>query len=252
MVIEREPFVFPHPLRIRKPMVVMPANNTCWLVHYWGGRYGNLGHLYSPSKRTPPNPCLPYLLDNGAYGAFSTGRAWDEVAFIAHVEYYAFKPLRPLGVVVPDVVANAEATIELWNLWAPVLKEKYHLKVYLAVQDGMTVEIVKALEVQPDGIFVGGTTEWKWETVAIWAASFPVVHVGRVNSLEKLLLCWELGIASCDGTGWFRGRPEQIYQLGEFLMTQAGFDEINELRRIVYHSRLSHNSQDCLPLEVVA
>jgi len=232
-----------------KRLLVMPANNTCWLVFWLAGRYGNVGHLYSPSRRTKPNPTLPYLLDNGAYSAFSSGKPWDADAFIAHVEYYAFKALRPMGIVVPDVVANAAATFELWNHWAPILRDKYHLKLYLAVQDGMAPANVKALEVQPDAIFVGGSTAWKWETVPSWCRYFETVHVGRVNSLEKLLFCQFNGVSSCDGSGWFRGRVAQIYQLGEFLMRQAGFDELSELNRIIYHSRLSHDTQDCLPLE---
>lgn len=233
-------------------MIVMPANNTCWLVFWLSGRYGNVGHLYSPSRRTRPNPCLPYLLDNGAFTAWDNKTEWDAEEFILHVEYYAFKSLRPIGVVVPDVVADGEATLRQWPAWANLLREKYHLKVYLAVQNGMTPEMVRALEIQPDGIFVGGTTEWKWETVKEWCECFPEipVHVGRVNSPEKLLICHAAGVSSCDGTGWFRGRVAQIYQLGEFLMRQAGFDELDELRRIIYHSRLSHDTQNCLPLEL--
>lgn len=230
-------------------MIVMPANNTCWLVFWLAGRYGSVGHLYSPFRRTRPNPVLPYLLDNGAYVAFKTGQPWNAEAFIAHVEYYAFNALRPIGVVVPDVVANADDTLRLWETWAPVLRDKYHLKIYLAVQDGMTPEQVKALDIQPDGIFVGGSTDWKWSTVPVWTSAFSVVHVGRVNSLEKLILCSELGVSSCDGSGWFRGRAAQLYELAEFLMRQSGSSDVNEMRRIVYHSRLSHDTQNCLPLE---
>jgi len=234
---------------IRKPLMVMPANNTCWLVFWLAGRYGNVGHLYSPSRRTRPTPVLPYLLDNGAFSAFSNGKPWDTDSFIAHVEYYAFKALRPIGVVVPDVVADAAATFEKWSYWSPILRDKYHLKLYLAVQDGMTVDEVTSLEPQPDAIFVGGTTEWKWQTVPIWCKHFNTVHVGRVNSLKKLEFCQAHGVSSCDGSGWFKGQIDQIYQLGEFLMKQAGFNELLELHRIVYHSRFSNDTQDCLPLD---
>ena len=44
----------------------------------------------------------------------------------------------------------------------------------------------------------------------MWANAFPRVHVGRVNTLTKLLSCERLNVESVDGTHWFRFRaPEE-------------------------------------------
>lgn len=238
-------------MKSARPLMVMPANNTCWLVHYWAGRYGNLGHLYSPSRVERPTPHLPYVLDNGVYAAWAKHREWDEAAFIRHVERYAFNEIRPRWVVVPDAVADRETTLAKWERWAKQLRDEYHLGLALAVQDGMTPDDVRGLAIPPDVIFVGGTTKWKWESLPIWTAEFDRVHVGRVNSGEKLSLCRSLGVESCDGTGWFRGRTPQIMQLGLFLAEQSGRMGDPELGRIVRFSRLK-GRQNALPLEQAA
>jgi hypothetical protein len=60
---------------------------------------------------------------------------------------------------------------------------------------------------------VGGTTDWKWATVEMWAKEFPRVHVLRVNSPSKLDYLESLGVESCDGTGWNRGNRDQTIGL---------------------------------------
>jgi hypothetical protein len=54
------------------------------------------------------------------------------------------------------------------------------------------------------GIFVGGTTEWKLETLASWGAlansSGSWCHVGRVNTARRIRACIAAGALSFDGT----------------------------------------------------
>ena len=121
---------------------------------------------------------------------------------------------------IPDVVTNAEATLEQWTVHAPRVRQTYGWPIALAVQDGMKPADVLALEVQPDVIFVGGSTRWKWATASWWTSHFPRVHVGRVNSARRLYLCSELGVESVDGTGWFRGDATQTEGLRRFLEDQ--------------------------------
>jgi len=234
-------------------MLVMPSNNTCWLVHYWAGRYGGLGHLISPERGYVPMPHLPYALDNGAYGAFTRGEPWDPDAFERHIERYAFSSLRPLWCVVPDVVADAAATLVMWDRWAERIHSEYHLPLAVAVQDGMSPADVRALDPKPEVVFVGGSTAWKWKTAPDWCAAFPRVHVGRVNTDRQLAKCLAMGAESCDGTGWFRGRAKQIAQLGHFLREQAGRTsdaDREEVEGMVFHSRTLNRRQGSLPLEV--
>lgn len=201
--------------------MVMPANNGKWQVHYWQGRYGGLGHLYSPGGARGPWPHLPYALDNGAYPAFTSGKPWDEAAWLRHVDYYLAAALPPRWLLVPDVVQDRGATLDRWRHYEPWLRCNRDLSrcaLALAVQDGMEPADVPA---GVDVVFVGGSTDWKWATVRAWCAAFPRVHVGRVNGYRGLRICADAGAESCDGTGWFRGDQAQLAGLERFLTEQA-------------------------------
>ena len=201
-------------------MRVMPANNSKWQVHFWQGKWGGLGHLYSPGERKGPYPHLPYALDNGAFPAWTSGRAWYEESWWQHAMWYLQQDQSPLWLLVPDVVADRDGTIARWNHYEPRLRSNGQLPCDLAfaVQDGMQPSDV------PKGagvVFVGGTTNWKWDTVEMWCAEFPRVHVGRVNGYADLVRCHQAGAESCDGTGWFRGDRKQLAGLQQFLREQA-------------------------------
>jgi hypothetical protein len=71
-------------------------------------------------------------------------------------------------------------------------------------------------QLAPDVVFVGGSTEWKWETAEMWCREFPRVHVGRVNSPRRLYELESWGCESCDGTGWNRGDRKQTAGLEEW------------------------------------
>lgn len=117
--------------------------------------------------------------------------------------------------IVPDVIGNGEATIAQWNKYAKIV-QSCKIPLAVAVQDGMTREDVRSLNPRPEVIAVGGTTEWKWATVEMWARSFPRVHVLRCNSPTKLHELQALGVESCDGTGWNRGDRNQTRGLEEW------------------------------------
>ena len=197
-------------------MLVMVSNHTSWRTHYLQGRYGGLGLLLPPGGVKGPWPHLPYALDNGAFPAWKNSEAWDEEAFIRLLEWASSQELAPRWVVVPDVVTNPGATIDLWRHWSPLLRER-GFTVALAVQDGMTPKTVEGAQLEPEIIFVGGSTDFKWGTLPLWVAAFPHVHVGRVNGLRGLMRCHELGVESCDGTGFFRGRRGQLEELVMYL-----------------------------------
>jgi hypothetical protein len=181
-------------------MMVMLANNSNPIVHYFAGRFpGKIGWLVGPSARhkTKLKRWIPYALDNDAYSAFSNHTQWSESDWFALLEWARQSGKKPLWVLVPDVVADKAATLERWQRYNPKVRET---KAF-AVQDGMTPDDV------PEGaevVFVGGTTQWKWRSLPMWAEHFPRIHVGRVNTLRRLWTCEELGVESCDGTGWFR------------------------------------------------
>jgi len=200
-------------------MTIMPANCTGAWVGYLAGRYeGQLGHLYSPGAQRGPFPFLPYALDNGAFGAFTSGKAWDVHAWRSLLGWAQECGQRPIWSLVPDVVGDKLATLDLWHQYASEVKA-CGFRPAFAVQDGMMPEDVPdAAEV----IFVGGSTEWKWNTAGMWCDAFDHVHIGRVNTLRWLRVSAKHGAKSVDGTGWFRGDQAQREGLRSFLAEQAG------------------------------
>lgn len=195
-------------------MIVMPSNSSGWFWHALARETGRLGHLYGPGGQRGPWPWFPYALDNGAFACWDpkenrfdsakwavTEPAWQRLIFWSQTV-----AIRPLWAIVPDVPGDAVATFEKWKTFAPTVTE---IPLALAVQDGMTVEQVRALSPAPAVIAVGGTTEWKWETVEKWAQAFPRVHLLRCNSPARLYDLEAMGVESCDGTGWSRGDRTQ-------------------------------------------
>lgn len=197
-------------------MIVMPANSTGWFWHCLARETGRIGHLYSPGAQRGPWPWFPFALDNKVF------KYWDMDTNTFDSERYEVEAMpewlqliqwaAPMGLarwaIVRDVPGNACATLEHYEKYHRVVADA-EIPPALAVQDGMTLSDVKSLKNKPQVICVGGTTEWKWSTVEMWASEFPRVHVLRCNSPEKLYYLEQLGVESCDGTGWNRGDKTQ-------------------------------------------
>lgn len=194
----------------------MPANNSCGLVHYLAGKYpGKLGWMMSPGGFKEPRHWLPYVLDNGKFSCWSAGKSWDESKFFALLDRCRLAQFKPDWITVPDEVANRDETLRLWDRYFDRLKP-YGWRLAFVVQDGMTPNDVPA---DADVVFVGGTTKWKWRNASLYSSTFPRVHVGRVNWVDKLEYCERIGAESVDGTGFFRGGPDsqQAQQLVNFI-----------------------------------
>jgi len=209
-------------------MIVMPSNNSGIEIGYLAGKFdGRIGWLISPEGWRKPPAWMSYALDNGAYGAWSNGRLWDSAAFLRLLEKSKVAH-RPLWIVVPDVVADAEATLISWQEWAPQVRAaRPNTPLAFAVQDGMTPHHVPG---DAEVIFVGGTTEWKWRNLRTWTDNFPHVHVGRVNSERLLWMAHEAGAQSCDGTGWLRGGDERLVELRRYLTQSTNGDHRPQLQ----------------------
>ena len=200
----------------------MPSNNSGLQVGYLHGKYGDrMAWLISPGgwfNRYPPS-WMPVALDNGAYGAWDKKREWDQHAWLELLEK-AHARSKPMWMVVPDVVTKAKETIDRWHEWAGLLREIYpDTPLGFAVQDGMTEkDIPKDFVDGRDIIFVGGSRDWKWQTVeaGLWK-KFKRVHVARVNGEKGLWICHSAQVESTDGTGWFRGDKRQLAGLYSYM-----------------------------------
>ena len=145
-----------------------------------------------------------YALDNGAWTAFQNGEAFDVAAFE--------RALRLLGpgadfIVLPDIVMGGLASLALTRLWLKRLRHRKALRgvtLLVAVQNGMEPRHVRRLLGPKVGVFVGGDTDWKEATMAMWAelahSRGAYCHVGRVNTVRRVRLCNIAGVDSWDGS----------------------------------------------------
>jgi len=173
-------------------------------------------------------------MDNGAFKCWDMAtntfnyEKWETVeSKWRHMLFWAQSaPQPPLWAIVPDIPGNSPATLERWDEFAPIVKHS-GFPLAIATQDGMTVDDVKKLKIQPQVITIGGTDEFKWGTVEMWAKEFKRVNVLRCNSPEKLYYLESLGVESCDGTGWNRGNSVQTRGVERWARSKVNFGRVD-------------------------
>jgi hypothetical protein len=139
----------------------------------------------------------PWAYDNGAYRDWTAEKPFDALSFVADVPF-----LRGVDfVVVPDIVTGGTESLRYSLMWAQRLRG---LPLYLAVQDGMSIEVVKPVLGGFSGLFVGGSTQWKLDTAAGWvqlARSHNLrCHVGRVGTARRVAWAKSIGADSIDSS----------------------------------------------------
>lgn len=143
---------------------------------------------------------LPYALDNGAWPAFQRGERLNLDKFLR-----AFEKVGAGAdfVVLPDIVCGGGESLDLSLRWLEILRGQ--AAFLIAVQDGFCVDEVKPFLSVDVGVFVGGDTVWKLETMGDWArvahGAGGVCHVGRVNTSRRVRACEIAGVDSFDGSG---------------------------------------------------
>jgi len=123
-----------------------------------------IGLMCQPASN-PPKAGWVWAADNGAFNA-----KWDADKWLRWLQ----KPHPRSGclfAVVPDVVADADATRHRWDQWAPTVAALNYPLAYVA-QDGVTPEEVPWDEL--DCLFIGGSTEWKLSEAAYGMASHAI------------------------------------------------------------------------------
>lgn len=113
-----------------------------------------------------------------------------------------------LFVTMPDVVGDADRTLDLFEEWYDEVNACLQPKALVA-QDGLTSDRVPWARI--DALFIGGTTEFKMgEQARELAREAQVrskwVHMGRVNGHRRVMYAKAIRCDSMDGTSlsWFR------------------------------------------------
>lgn len=170
---------------------------------------GVLGQMVTPDTGNRVVPGVPWALDNGCFAAQWTSETW-----LATLDKHKDTP-GCLFAVVPDVVADAEATDVLWHRWAPAVSRRGYRCAYVAQNGCRRLPSTEA-------VFLGGDTAWKmgFEARDIAAAakrSGCWLHMGRVNSLRRLRYAASLGCDSVDGTFLAFGPDVNLPRLVRYL-----------------------------------
>lgn len=145
-------------MAVKLPMVLCSNNvdTPLGLQEEFPGRVGTLltpGHWRDPTG-------VPFALDNGRYSSGRAKKPWSEKKFLDMINLAKRVGHPPLWLAVPDVIGNYEETLRDWKVWALRLKTLCDWNLALVAQPGMTPEMVKALSLLPDVLFIGGGTDW--------------------------------------------------------------------------------------------
>jgi hypothetical protein len=135
-------------------------------------------------------------------GCFASPEKYTDERYLAWLKRHSHARRSCLFATAPDVVGDGEATLDRSLLmFARIHGAGY--RAGLVAQDGMEKLALPWEEFE--GLFIGGTTDWKLGPSA--AALIDEarqrgkwVHMGRVNSLKRLRLAANLGCHSADGT----------------------------------------------------
>ena len=161
----------------------------------------DLGLMLSPGMGNSVAPLRfwEHALDNGCFAQGERFDAGDWLEWLA-----SLRPYRDLALfaVAPDVVGDAEATLERSRPYLPTVRQ-LGFSVAFVTQDGCRSDLVPWDEF--DALFVGGSDVWKLSE-ASWSLCREAklrgkrVHVGRVNSFRRLRACAISLVDSVDGT----------------------------------------------------
>jgi hypothetical protein len=164
-------------------------------------RSETVGHLIVPRSWNQPKTLQlqpgKWAMDNGCFVGLDAG------AFVRML--YAFKD-EPgcLFVTIPDVVADAAATLDLWPFWSAVVRSLGHSPAFVA-QNGLEPHRVPWDEC--GCLFIGGDDAFKDGPLAKTLCGYAKtkgkwVHWGRVNGKRRYELALKSGADSIDGTGF--------------------------------------------------
>lgn len=155
--------------------------------------------------------------DNNAFGDNYPG----DTAFLNWMGQRAVRADRCRFIVAPDVLCDAAATLERSAPMLPLIRA-LGFPAALVAQNGL--EHLPIPWPSFDALFIGGDTAWKLGPAARALVSQARhhgkwVHMGRVNSWERLRYARQIGCDSVDGTylafGPDRNLPRLVRWLAE-------------------------------------
>lgn len=185
---------------------------------------GPIGAIMTPRQGNLLPPGAMFCIDNGcgpgADGRPGSGYPGDR----AYLELLSRMSARARGrclfATAPDVLGDAAATLERSAPFVYKIRAWFGLPVALVAQDGL-----ERLDVPWswfDVLFLGGSTGWKLGPLAADLTAEAhrrgkLVHMGRVNTLQRLRYAAHIGCDSADGTTLTRAPDKNLAQMLRWL-----------------------------------
>jgi hypothetical protein len=187
----------------------------------------NIGVLLTPDARQDISKCKGYwAVDNSCYSGFTPSKYFSVLDYIGQQDRskLAF-------ITIPDVVADVDKTLEQFSLWHPVLSNRYPDYPWaIVLQDGITEGQVPWDKIA--AVFIGGTTEWKLGIEAARLAKIAKgkgkwVHMGRVNTEQRIQYAEAIGCDSIDGSSFSMFANTHIpWAMAKLENPQQSFNEV--------------------------
>jgi len=206
--------------------IYMPGHGSVQRLDFC--RDYNIGLLYSSHRCEMPKPYdRKYIIDNGAYSAYLKNKVLDVTLFYAMLSKLRNYTYKPTFVCIPDIVAGGVKSFKFSLDHIGKIPKEF--RKYFVVQDGQYDYLLEET-VLPliDGIFVGGTTKWKWRSAHNWIdwahENNIKCHIGRVGTWKNFLKAYNLGADSIDGS-----TPMRHDKLGEILTWRQEIQSVKQI-----------------------
>lgn len=158
-------------------------------------------------------PILHFALDSGAWYDYVHKSEFNHPRFIHTLDRIYHEPIQPDFIIIPDIVAGGLKSLELSKKYL-YLTDDY--PCYLPVQDGMQPNDIDGFG-NISGLFVGGSTNWKWNTAAMWARyahdNNIMCHIGRVGTQRNFQRAVSAKADSSDGSALIRNGKHHLIPL---------------------------------------
>lgn len=181
------------------------------------------GRVHLANDWRYPEIGVPWILDNGAFSYWMNDLPFDGKRFEEALIKTELKGLSPDFIITPDLVAQGYQSLDFSLKWLNKIPAGYNS--FLAVQDGMEPLIIDEYLDLFDGVFVGGSLEWKLKTSSEWVKLAhkhkKPCHVGRVGTFRRLIWAKSIGVDSVDSSTFAQAKPGRGYQRIDAAMRQT-------------------------------
>lgn len=123
------------------------------------------------------------------------------------------------------VVGDARGTLEQFSAWAREIRDLGY-PVALVAQNGLEDMLDEVPWDLVDVLFIGGSTEWKTSAAAEKCVDrarsmYKRTHMGRVNSLRRMMRAQDMGCDTVDGTFLAFGPTKNLPRLLKWIQVCA-------------------------------